>query len=489
MIKKEHYGLLLIILGSVLLNLMNSPLTFSFFDDKEIFKYGGLVIYKGGVPYRDFFDHKPPLIYFFNALNWYAGPWVPWLLDTLLILFATGLFYWLCKKNKLARPWLLPLIFNLLIRYSLVSYGNGMTREYTAAFLLIFFCVMQGNARNKYFILGLLTAATGWMQQDALIILAPFLIYALCARSSLPGTHMKRTIAVTVGIITISIPLVLYFIVHHSLGYLWKDAFLFNLNPPGPSTGIIERIKTIKHAIHEAEFEMAFYTSLILGLAALFLKNKNPGLLYASLIALVFSFSGQLISGRLSVSNAFIYYLLPLSATIPILVYVVFTETPVSFLQDRTAQFIFCLILSTTLLLGTIRYAAGFRFTSDKEDWFAGLPEIEYLKTQDLHDYELFVFDDSNFIYLYNDHKILAPSPWIYHYFWNWSAGWDADNKIFGSILKDLRFHKTRFILDNLEARNDIKNKSLYREWKDFLQSHYVLIMQDSSNRKLWRIQ
>src|SRR3984893_8194790 len=152
--KKERFFLLLLILISIALNLLNIPTSELFFDEKEIFKYAGLVIYKGGVPYRDFFDHKPPLIYFLNALNWYFDAWIPWLLDTFLVLFATLLFYWLCRKSKLAWPWFLPFIFNLLIRYSLVSFGNGMTREYTAVFLLIFFCVLQGNAKYKYYLLG-----------------------------------------------------------------------------------------------------------------------------------------------------------------------------------------------------------------------------------------------------------------------------------------------------------------------------------------------
>jgi hypothetical protein len=490
MIKKEHYSILFIILGSVALNFLNSPLSEIFSDDKEIFKYAGLVIYKGGVPYRDFFDHKPPLIYFFNALNWYISPWFTWLLDTFLILLATLLFYWLCRKNKLSWPWFLPIIFNLLIRYSLVSFGDGMTREYTTAFLLIFFCVMQGNARYKYFILGLLTGLTCWMQQDALITLAPFFFYSVFSRAgTTPSEPGKRILSIAAGFLAITLPLIFYFDSHNSLSYLWKDAFVFNLNAPGKYVNFYGKIKSVKHAIHESEFEMAFYTSLILGITALFLKTKKQGLLYVALTGIALSFAGEYLSGRLYTGNAFIYYLLPLSATIPILVYIVFTESPVSFLQDKTAQLTLYLILSSTLFLGTLRYISGFRFSSDIKNRFDDIPEVEYLDTQTLNDYQLFVFDDSNFIYLYNEHKILAPSPWIYHYFWNWSPDWDKDNKILHSIIQNLQTHKTRFILDCSEARNDIKNKSATMEWQQFLQNNYSVIIKDTLNRKLWRIQ
>jgi hypothetical protein len=208
-----------------------------------------------------------------------------------------------------------------------------------------------------------------------------------------------------------------------------------------------------------------------------------------ALLALLLSFSGEYLSGRLLTGNAFIYYLLPLAATIPILVYIVFTGSPVSFLPGKTAQLTLYLVLSTTLFLGTLRYASGFRFTTDKKNWYTGIPEVEYLDTLPLMDYQLYVFDDSNFTFLYNEHKILAPSPWIYHYFWNWSDDWDKDRRIFHSIIQNLQIHKTRFILDCSEARNDIKNKAVNMEWQQFLQTNYSVIIKDSSNRKLWRIQ
>jgi hypothetical protein len=187
--------------------------------------------------------------------------------------------------------------------------------------------------------------------------------------------------------------------------------------------------------------------------------------------------------------SSFVYYLLPLAATIPILVYIVFTETQASFLQDKRAQLIFSVMLGTTLLFGTLRYASGFRFSGNKNDQFPDTPGMDYLKTASLSDNQLFVFDDSNYIYLYNYFGILSPSRWIYQYFWNWSTSWDADNRIFHSIVRDLQVHKTRFILDCSESRNSFKNRPAFEEWKKFLEAHYILVAKDNSNRKLWRIQ
>src|SRR5450755_3488170 len=115
LLKKEHYISMFIILGCISLNLLNwVPDSIS--DDKIIYKYFGLLIYKGGIPYRDAFDNKPPLIFFLNAVTWFTSYHITWLIDSLLVLLATWLFYNLCKKNNLAWPWFLPLLFNLIIR-------------------------------------------------------------------------------------------------------------------------------------------------------------------------------------------------------------------------------------------------------------------------------------------------------------------------------------------------------------------------------------
>jgi hypothetical protein len=473
MIKKSHYQLLFLILGSISLNFLFSPPYEIFFDDKEIFKYGGLVIYKGGVPYRDFFDHKPPLIYFLNSLNWYISPWVPWILDTLLVLFATLLFYWLCRKSKLTWPWFLPVLFNLLIRYSLVSFGNGMTREYTACFLLISFCVMQGNARYKYFILGILSGLTAWMQQDALLTLAPFLLYSVFGRET-PSSrfHWDKILNIGAGFFVVSIPLILYFNAHQSLGYLWKDAFLFNLQVPGDKKGLLDKIKSIKHAIHESEFEMAFYTALILGITALFLKNKKLGLLYMALLTLGLSFSAEFLTGRMNPGNSFIYYLLPLAASIPILVYVVRAETQVPLFQDKTALLIFNLILSTTLFLGTLGIRPAFVSGLIKTTGLPGCRKSNiskhnlYMITSCLYSMILILFICTTLIKYYRPRR--------------GSIIISGDGVLTGTVTIQYSFpffgicsFINPFYPRCSAARNNTSNKTVFNNWQLFLQSHY----------------
>ena len=119
--------MMILILGSLLLSAMHCPLSTIFYDDKEIFQYTGRAILHGAVPYLDFFDHKPPLIFFLNAIGQIFGSWGLWVIDTALVLF-TSIVWFRCCQKRLANAWILPLLFNLLIRLPLLSNGIGMTR-------------------------------------------------------------------------------------------------------------------------------------------------------------------------------------------------------------------------------------------------------------------------------------------------------------------------------------------------------------------------
>ena len=62
-----------------LLSLYIGPFEVKCNYDSEVFRYIGMVIANGGVPYRDAFDHKPPMIYFLAALVNHWDPLGHWL--------------------------------------------------------------------------------------------------------------------------------------------------------------------------------------------------------------------------------------------------------------------------------------------------------------------------------------------------------------------------------------------------------------------------
>lgn len=486
--KRELYTVLLLVLGSVSLNLANW-FPDNIYDDKIIYKYLGLVIFKGGVPYRDAFDNKPPLIFFLNALTWMTSYRATWLIDTLLIVLATVLFYDLCRKKNLVWPWFLPLLFNLIVRNNLISYGNGMTREYTAAFLLLFFCVIFYNNRYKYLLLGGLAALTFWMQQDAIITMMPLMIYTLFIQETNAESIYKRTFLTVTGFVFVSLPVILYFNYNHSLRYLWQDTFLFNIRLPRQSSSFFAEMKLIKHAIHDTDMDMVFYSSLIAGIAGIFLKSKKIKLLLAALFTLLFSFIAEFLTGRMRIGPGYMHYLLPLAASIPILLFVISTESEFDFLKNKNSRYVFSSVLTFVLLLGSLRNARNIFSNENNSVLTTGQDDLNFLKSKKLSDYQLYVFDDTYLICLYNQFGILSPSRWNYHFFGYSHYDWDKNPDLMNEIISDLTKHKTTYILDCSGSWNYPNDKLFYPLWKKFLQTYYSPESKDSSNRVIWRIQ
>lgn len=485
---KKDYAILFVIITCIALSFIYCPLFKIFFDDKEIFKYTGMVLQRGGVPYKDFFDHKPPLIYFINYFGQLIGTWGLWIIDAMLTLLATIILYNTCRKFKVTLAWLPPVIFNLMIRNQTVSFGIGMTREYSSIFMLIAFCLALRDEKYKFYLLGLLTGLIFFFAQDQVLPLLPILLYAFLTNIILVFIpFFKRALALVSGFLTVAIPIIVYFIINHSLQHFWEDAFLFNFQWYTKSEPLLLQAKVIRNALHFCEYDIIVYCTLIVGVTSLLWRHKKKWLLACSLAAVLLSFCAELLSGKLLTNMVLIYYLLPLSATVPFTVFVVFAFSEETFFSDKRPQFVLGIIFTFNLFFHILQYAIN--LSPNQPTWPELAKESIYLKKQSLKDYDLYVFGDSNNTLLYNELKILAPSKWLYQYFWGWYEKWDADNSILKSITDDLRKHQTRYIVDRSDSTT-FKNLKHFQYWKSFLKQNYDPIYLDSAKKviKLWEI-
>lgn len=493
MTNKQKYGLPLILLASLLLSMMYIPYFNPLSADKEIYRYIGRVMLRGGVPYRDVFDHKPPLIFFLNyAALLLGGDWGQWMIDTALALLATGLFFQLCKTYRLPYPWLLPLLFNLMIRDHLMCLGMGMTREYTTMFLLIFFCVLMGKHRYRFFLLGLISGLTFFMQQDQVLALLPFFLYAL-----LPGedgaSFLNRLLRMAAGFLSVALPIILYFSVTHSLGDFWRDAFAFNF---GWYTTTLrespwDHWRKIKATLDQGNYELPALVAMTLGVVALFFRHGNKKLVVLSLAAVVLSIATEFMGGRDRVPNifgmGFTHYFLPLSASLSILLFSVFAFTSELVLQAPKAQGIYGLLACASLLYTDIQH--GTHLIPKKNDETVHSPELNWLRQHRPGDYELFEFGDNDFVYAYNEFGIIGPSKWVYQHFWVLYDHWDLDHEQLRSIEQDLLRHRTRYIVDYACDPRYFRDRTAFDVWHSFLVSHYdPVTIKGAVYSQMWRL-
>jgi hypothetical protein len=467
---------LLLIIASIGLSLLYCPPVDIFYDDIEIFRYIGRLIAAGGVPYRDVFDHKPPLIFFFNAL----GPWGIWALNTALVLLASLLFLRLGRRAGLPWPWLPPLLFNLLIRNYMICFGVNMTRGYTAIFLLLFFCLLlDGNRRYRYYWLGLLTAATFFMQQDGIIVLLPLGLYAL------GSTRRPAEIGLALlGIGTVTAPLLVYFAAHKALTPFWQDAFLFNFRWYLSKPTLGEHFRATKQALQNTDLQMAFILAAVLGVFAALGRHKKKGLLAAALATLLLSFTAEGLSGMLQFGWAFWYYLLPLSASLPILVFVAWAYTDEDWLREKRQQLLYGSLLCLMPLYDAGQHAT--HLWPNHSYWVTTIPEYQYLRQHKPANRQLYSFGNNNWVRAYNEFGIFSPCHWVYQHFWRWYPGWDPDRQLLTQMEADLQHYQTQYIIYDPKV-NIFKDPAARAGWESFLNKYYQLkIVPGSISPVLW---
>jgi hypothetical protein len=473
---RQYYSLFFVMGVCLLLSLFYCPPFDLLLDDKEIFKYAGMAILRGEVPYRDFFDHKPPMIYFINAAGLIFGPWGLWMINTLLALLSTLLFFNLCRQYRLPFPWLLPLLFNLLLRDNLISLGIDMTREYTAFFTVLFFCALLGKYRYRYFLAGFLSVLIFFTQQDQVLPLIPFLLYVVINDRPLLWIRMAQLAA---GALFFTVPLLLYFGVNHSLAYFWEDAFRFNFSVyTSPKKSLGDHFRTIKMVLDMGNYEIPFMIALILGITSLFFRNKKKGLVLASLAALFLTMSPEFMGGRLlihEVPTLYIYYFLPLSAAICFVLFTVFAFTEDAILTGRKAQLPYAFLLCCSLVYTALQH--GTHLQRRDEDPALASPELAWLRQKRPGDYQVYVFYNNPYICFYNELRILAPSKWIYQHFWGIYADWDTKNSMLQSIGQDLLRHRTPYVIMDAASIGQFANPANRDWWLSFMAAHYKPVL------------
>lgn len=476
-----------ILIASLLLSLLYCPPVNEIYDDQGVFQYAGILIAKGHVPYLDLFDHKPPLIYFVNYFASWLGSWGLWIVDAALVAGATLFFYRRCREKQLPYPWILPLFFNLLIRNYLVCQGYGMTRTYTAIFLLLAFCILLGRSRYLFFWLGLLTAATLLMQQDQLLPLLPLLAYAFITHWTSARVFLKRVVQAGAGFLVIAVPILLYFGLHHALAALWRDAFLFNFAWYSDRTSFPQEFRAVHAALKNTDNELPLLICATLAITALLLHAKEKRLLIAALLATAFAFAPQLFSARLtSMGPGFYYYFTPLAGVLPILAFAAWTSTDHFFLRSKLSQAVFGFLFCAPLVYDAAQHATHLNLHN--KSVVTSTPEYQYLQRQSLSDYQLYIVGSNHWVHVYDEHQILAPSPWIYQHFWTWYPRWDTDHRILSSIGRDLLAHHTRFIID-FTGPSFYIDPTAYAWWRTFLQQHYQPVqLPDARRQVLWKL-
>lgn len=206
--------------------------------DSGAFLYIGQQILDGSVPYRDFWDHKGPVIYYINALGLWLGQgsiWGLWAVQ-FISLYIAGVFSYLVTKKAFGN---IAAIFATTIWLLSSSYvirnGGNSTEEFTLPLsflsLYLFLFLRQSNRSLLYlFMIGSLFSISFFLRANNIAVGISILIYIIF--SSLKLRDIKKLIselsAFISGSILILIAVLLYFKSHNALEHFIDQAFTYN---------------------------------------------------------------------------------------------------------------------------------------------------------------------------------------------------------------------------------------------------------------------
>ena len=120
--------------------------------DYSIFQYVGERIREGQLPYRDVFDHKPPLIFYLNALGLALGGgsrWGIWALQLVAVGSAGLLGFCRAAACRLGcyPAWLAAAGF--LLNLVFVHEGGNLTEEFALPFQFAAICAAGGDGNRS----------------------------------------------------------------------------------------------------------------------------------------------------------------------------------------------------------------------------------------------------------------------------------------------------------------------------------------------------
>jgi len=204
--------------------------------DSSVFQYVARVILDGGMPYRDTFDHKGPLLYLINTAGLLISRWRGiWLVEW-AALFASFAMLYKIARIKCRRITSLIVMFCSVVPLFAYFEGGNLSEEYAMPFIAaatyIFTDYFVNDRINRFrlIICGLSFGAVCLLRINMIVVWAVMCIAVLI--QCLTRQQYKRlSFFLTyfiLGTLLIAIPIIIWLMVNGAFSAFIQDYFIFN---------------------------------------------------------------------------------------------------------------------------------------------------------------------------------------------------------------------------------------------------------------------
>ncbi len=220
------------------LNTTNNPFHIGYTDvDSSVFHYVSRVIIHGGMPYRDTFDHKGPLIYLIDAFGILINEQIGiWIMELIAILITFLFAYKIARLVGCNRLGSCAVVAVNVVTLSYHFQGGNLVEEYACLFITISLYIflkffMSGNVKAiDLVICGASFAAVCLLRINMIALWAIMCIGVMIDRMKKGKSKelIGFVIWFLIGAIVVTAPIMIWLIANDAFYPFIEDYFLFN---------------------------------------------------------------------------------------------------------------------------------------------------------------------------------------------------------------------------------------------------------------------
>lgn len=386
------------------------------YTDSSVFRYVAQVMQNGGVPYRDAFDHKGPLLFFIN----YWGAKISfehgvWFLEFAFLFFTMIAAYKLARLFLSHRMALLPIAFV----YVLMKYyfeGGNLTEEYALLFISLSIYIFA-----DYFLFGKISilrlvlcgasfACVVLLRANMISVWLVFcpMVAIQCIRKKEYSRILNFLAFFLLGAMAIFLPTLVYFLRHDAVKDFIESYFIFNMKYSANGNWK-DRILSMKKFAITLHFIVACIAILLCIKNSKTKENKFFNIGYSVFLFSALFFTAM--SGR-QYGHYYMAMLPPLVYPFSCFIGALFNKDVFKFnIRGKTyfAESCFCFVVILFILCLLI-LSLGMNFSKDKNE---DLKKIIFLIKENTNaDEKIIVFGNENIVYL--ESRRLAASKYSY---------------------------------------------------------------------------
>ena len=237
--------------------------------DSTVFLYMGQRILDGFIPYKDAWDHKPPMIYWINALGLYLGQgsFLGVRLIEFLSIYLAAVIGYKCVKDIFgANSAFFATIIWIVSLQKLLDGGN-LTESYSLIFQFSSFALFIAAEKKQhnlkfYFIIGILGACVFFLRQNLVglwLAIGFFLVYQSIENKNIT-LALYKIVSMASGFFLVASVIVIYFFINNSLHDFFDGAFAYNFYYSS-NASLFLKLKSIFYAFR------GYYVSPLVGVS------------------------------------------------------------------------------------------------------------------------------------------------------------------------------------------------------------------------------